>query len=64
MAFRCQSKNLAGHYWALSPYSHISPIFEHMTCTEAEEVIESLAAVFEREKPYLLQLWKKGKAVP
>ena len=35
-----------------------------MTCTEAEEVIESLAAVFEREKPYLLQLWKKRKAVP
>ncbi len=37
---------------------------EHMTCTEAEEIVESLAAVFEREKPYLLQLWKKRKTAP
>jgi len=31
---------------------------ERMTCTEAEEVVESLAAVYEQEKPYLLELWK------
>lgn len=32
---------------------------EDMTCAEAEEVIESLAAVYEREKPYLLELWNR-----
>ncbi len=32
---------------------------EHMTCAEAEKVIESLAATYEQEKPYLLELWEK-----
>jgi hypothetical protein len=34
-----------------------------MTCAEAEEVIESLATVYEREKPYLLKLWS-GESSP
>jgi hypothetical protein len=32
---------------------------EHMTCAQAEEVIEGVAGLFEEEKVYLMSLWEK-----